>query len=134
MSKAQNGTEPMDPGVRENAVGEARVNNPRDCWAIKTLVAEVDELFPETTYETSNVDGRNTALDVQFDLTGLVSDDRRLFALLLSAADSDPRVDEVLTEDDSVLVSFKANARTQDDRASFGLSDAFDILVEDPSR
>src|SRR5690606_4954535 len=64
--------EPLDPSYPEQrGAGAPANNNKRACYAIKTLVDEVGDLFPEITHQLSNYDGRNTALDVSFDLTGL---------------------------------------------------------------
>lgn len=129
--KAEDKTGPMDDSVKEATVGTAATNAPRQCWALKTLVSEVQILFPETPYEVSNIDGRNTALDVQFDLTTLDSQERADLIVLLLSLDEDPRVAEVMGEDGLVLISFKSNALTQDDRTPFGLADAYQILIEE---
>lgn len=125
--------EPMDDSVTEAKVGTPADNTQRVCYAAKTLVAEVEALFPETPVEYSNYDGRNTALDVQFDLTGIDAADRdTLIAMMtLFDLDDDPRINLIVSEDDSLLVSFKASARTQDSRDPFGLADAWEILTEE---
>lgn len=134
MSKEKTG--PMDPSLREDVVGAPAVNSQRVCWAAKTLVAEVEELFPETPVEYSNHDGRNTALDVTFDLTTLDKNERADLVALLSLfdLDADPRIDAIIVGGghmaDQVLVSFHANPRTQDSRAPFGLGDALDVLSD----
>lgn len=124
---------PMDDSIKEAAVGTPATNAPRQCWAMKTLIKEVQDLFPETTYEVSNIDGRNTALDVTFDLTMLDSQARADMLALFVVFDlgNDPRVEQIIGEDGMVLVSFKSNARTQDDRTEFGLADAYSVLVEE---
>lgn len=122
--------EPMDAGATESKVGTPVTNNHRVCYAGKRLVAEVHDLFPETPVEYGNYDGRNTALDVIFDLTALDATDSDMLAGLLELTTTDDRVAEVLVEDDLALVSFKGNPRTQDSRATFGLSDALDVLSE----
>lgn len=124
---------PMDPSVREESVGTPTVNTRRVCYAAKTLVAEVEALFPETPVEYSNHDGRNTALDVSFDLTVLDSEDAASFLTLMSLLDDpahndDPRIREVVVEDGAVLVGFKSDPRTQDSRDPFGLADALSVL------
>lgn len=127
---------PMDDGIREQAVGVPNANNRRVCYAIKTLVAEVLELFPETPVEYSNYDGRNTALDVTFDLTVLNADDRETLSTLLQllgdrAYSEDQRIREVTYDDSAVLVSIISGPRTQDIREPFGLADAYVVLAED---
>lgn len=125
MSKTDK-NEPMDPNVREEKNPTARGNNLRACYGIKQLVSEVTALFPETTHEVSNYDGRNTGLDVEFDASSLPG-----LAELLSLTSSDPRVFEVIEDDGHVLVAFRPSARTQDDRSSFGLAEAWDVLVDE---
>jgi hypothetical protein len=128
--------EPMDDSVRERAVGAPKPNNPRVCGAIKQLVAEFTGLFPETPVEYSNYDGRNTALDVTFDLTALDEDTDRVDALNLMIVlgdetfNTDPRIDYVLASqtDGAAVVSMKSSLRTQDLRDSFGLAEAYSIL------
>jgi hypothetical protein len=142
MSKKNDKTEapaPMDPSVREESVGTPAVNASRPCWAAKTLVAEVNALFPETPVEYSNPDGRNTMLDVMFDLTTLDPNDVYDLTTLLNLLDDpaynvDPRIDSVIAGGQQhagqVLVAFKSNPRTQDSRDPFGLADALEVLAE----
>lgn len=126
MSKSN---EPMDVTFAEDKNPTPKQNQPRVCWAAKTLIAEVLALFPETPVETSNIDGRNTALDVSFDMTVLDHEDRVTFTGLMIAMSEDERIWDITTEDDSVLVSFKSNPRTQDSREPFGLDAAYLVLV-----
>lgn len=122
--------EPMDASVRETVTPEIAANAHRKCHAIKQLISEVDALYPEVPTQTGNIDGRNTALDVEFDLTVLDLVDQTLATELLMLVQNDERVAEVLASDSQVLVSFRSNPRTQDSRASFNLGDAYDILIE----
>lgn len=122
--------EPMDSRITEAKVGTPSSNNERVCYAAKTLVAEAHELFPETPVEYSNPDGRNTMLDVSFDLTALDTNEADELTALLELVKTDARVADVLVDDDTVLISFKASARTQDSRDSFGLADAWYVLTE----
>lgn len=122
----------MDPSVQEGAAKKHQ-NEPRSVYALDTLVEEVKALFPETTYEVSNFDGRNAAHDVQFQITS-EADNAALPELLgLAIPASDPRVEEILldAEDGLLLVSFYKNARVQDSREPFGLNDAWAILGEE---
>lgn len=122
--------EPMDSRITEAKVGSPSSNNERVCYAAKTLVAEAHELFPETPVEYSNPDGRNTMLDVSFDLTALDTNEADELTALLELVKTDARVSDVIVENDTVLISFKASARTQDSRDSFGLADAWYVLTE----
>lgn len=135
MSKKTEMPQPMDPSIREEGIATMHVNRKRPCWAAKTLVSEMDVLFPETPVEYSNYNLRNTALDVTFDLTTLDSTDREMAANLLELTSSDSRIEDVIVGagdmDGQVLVSFIANPRTQDSRAPFGLGDALDVLADD---
>lgn len=123
--------EPMDPDAREGTAAP-RTNNQRPCWAIKTLVAEVHSLFPETPVEFSNYNGRNTALDVSFDLTTLDNDDAISLIEALALTQNDERVVGVVSEDGALLVSMRANPRTQDSREPFGVVQAYGILTDEP--
>lgn len=128
MAKNSAATAPMDDTVQEvSGKGRVSTNNQRNVYALQTLIDEVRELFPETVVETSGYDGRNAAHDVTFTLdTG-----DAILADLLTRVDDDERVEEVIDDGDmQVLVSFHHNARLQDKRDPFGLSEAFDVLVE----
>lgn len=125
---------PMDDGAPESKTATPSTNSPRNCWALKTLVTEFRELFPETATEYSDRDGRNTALSVTFDLTGIPEGDRQSAALLLEllndpAHNEDKRIEYVLVEDEQALVKMRANPRTQDSREPFGLTDAYEVLA-----
>ena len=120
--------EPMDAGAREQAVGTPATNHRRACYAAKTLVAEVLDLFPETAYEYSHYNGRNTALAVTFDLTSVAAPEDDTLAALLELTNTDVRVWHVTVEDGQVLVMFRGSAVLQDDRSPFGLADALDVL------
>lgn len=131
MTDKASNIKPMDTATRELAVGTPAVNAPRICLAAKTLIREVHALFPETPVETSNIDGRNTALDVMFDLTALDDSDNALLSTILTMTETDERVAEVVLDNGSALVSFKSNPRTQDSREEFNLAGAFEILTGD---
>lgn len=127
-SKKSKADTPMDPGARESATPVQTTNTARTCHAIKQLVSEVAELFPETTPVYSNYDLRNTALDVQFDASMCPA-----LLGLLELVESDSRVELVLIdlEEQLALVSFKSNPRTQDLRTPFNLADAWLILSDE---
>jgi hypothetical protein len=123
----------MDSNIPEVMVGTPAVNGARVCWALKTLVAEVEELFPETPVEYTNHDGRNTALAATFDLSVLDLDENQMLVDLLTMLPHDPRIADVVSDYDtvSVYVCMKSNPRTQDDKSPFGLGDALEVLEED---
>lgn len=130
-SKTAKMPEPMEASTTPpEAVGTPATNNVRVCWAAKTLVNEFTDLFPETPVEYSNPDGRNTMLDVSFDMTAVDDVDRDAAVALLELTNTDARVAGLISISDMVLVSFKSSARTQDNRDSFGLADAWDVLTD----
>lgn len=129
-SKADNSPKPMDPSVQETD-NLVVTHEPRTCWAIRTLVTEIHDVFPEIPVEYSEVDGRNTALAVTFDLTVLDTADRALANSLLDLLDADNRISNIIEEDDRVLVSMWSNPRTQDDKSPFGIADAHEVLTEE---
>lgn len=127
------GPQPMDSTVYENRHPVVRTNTQRNCYAIDTLIAEVNALYPEALHEVSGYDGRNTGTDVTFDLSMLLKSDAATLTTLLGLVKSDRRVMGVVedTEESQVLVSFWTNARIQDSRDPFGLSEALGILAQD---
>lgn len=121
--------QPMDATIREEKEGVVATNHKRVAYALSTLVKEVLALFPETPHEFSGIDGRNTALDVTFDLTNMIPEDRDYFVPLLHFTEGDGRVSDVSYADDMLLVQIRPGARTQDVRDTFGLADAWLILT-----
>ncbi len=130
MSKKADAPQPMDATIREEKTGVAKANNQRVCWAIKTLVAEVHALFPETPVKYSDYDGRNTALTVAFDCSELDENTQEVLVSLFRILDTDPRVEDVDFAEDRAFVAMKSNAVTQDSRETFGLNVAYEILTE----
>lgn len=120
--------QPMDPSAREGD-GVMHVNHPRMTYGMETLVAEVLALFPETTYETSNVNPRNVAFDVQFDITSFGADPHEV-ATLIGLTEDDERIFEVSANQTHVLVSFVNNPTLMDNRDPYGLADAWIVLNE----
>lgn len=126
---------PMDDGIREREVGVAAPNRQRECWAIKTLAAEVDHLFPDTPVTYSDHNARNAALSVEFDFMGL-DDDVRPYALDLltmmgdSAYNEDSRIASVSVVGWEVKVTMKAHPILMDTRDPFGLPEAWAVLFE----
>lgn len=129
--KKQKGNEPeaMDPSIREVAEPTPFTNRQRVAYSLRTLVAEVHDLFPGVPVEFANYDGRNTALAAVFDLTVLDDDDNMNLTEVLRLTVTDPRVADVVAEDGAVAVTLHSNPRTQDDRGRFGLADAYEVLV-----
>jgi hypothetical protein len=129
MSK--NEPTPMDPGAREDSTGVVQKNNQRPCWAIKQLVSEVTDLFPETAYLVEGYNERNVGLEVVFDLVD--QDGLGLLLELLGdpAHNIDVRIKSVETDEEKgeSRVTFHNRARTQDIRDSFGLDEAWLILA-----
>lgn len=130
--------QPMDPQVREVEKPVAYTNNRRNCYALDTLVKEVLELFPETKYEVSEYDVRNSALAVTFWFgSGSITGGSSLAGDLLALAVTDDRIDVVevtglpTNSDEAVYVRFLPSARTKDSRATFSLAEAWDILEAD---
>lgn len=124
------GPVPMDPDSPDRTSTASAPFSRRRCYALETLVSEVEGLFPETPHEVSAYNGRQVALDALFDLTALDESDASLLITLLQLCDSDPRVASVTVEDGQALVSFYNSARTYDSRDSFSLDAAFSVLVE----
>jgi hypothetical protein len=125
---------PMDDGIREQAVGTAVPNRQRQCWAIKTLVAEVDHLFPDTPATYGDYNARNAALSVEFDFMN--TDEREYIADLLtmlgdSAHNEDARIASVEVVGWQVKVTMKTHPILMDTRDPFGLPEAWAVLFAD---
>lgn len=129
MAKKDASTE-MDTAIREKAVGTPHSNNERVCWAIKTLVAEVLELFPETAVTYDSPDGRNTMLSVSFDTENMEPNDSSTLLDLMELAHADIRVGDVVFDKTYITVSMIPNPRTQDLRDPFRLAETLEILAE----
>lgn len=126
--------EPMDASFREDKIGTMATNHKRVCWALKTLISEIVEVFPETenAVEYSDYDGRGAALTATIDLTVFDNDDDAiLFLQLIYLVGDDHRVYEVVPDEvtSSVAVTLKSNPRTQDLRTTFNVSPAWVILA-----
>jgi hypothetical protein len=119
--------QPMDPSAPETR-NPTITHNKRVCYAAKTLVAEVQELFPEMPVDYADYDGRNTALTVSFDLTVLDGDERADAASLFVLVGGDLRVSSATVEEDVAMVSFTSNALTQDSREPFRINETWLIL------
>lgn len=115
--------EPMDNAAAESKTPTPAQNRRRPAYALKTLVDEVVELFPEVQYEFDGYDGRGTALSVDITVYGSPG-----LAELLTLVEGDLRVEKVTEEDGIVRVDLYSNPRIQDMRTSFGLDSAWEIL------
>jgi hypothetical protein len=121
---------PMDPNAME---GEAAMhtNNPRNAYALDQLIEEVEALFPDVHYELGHRSARHVAHSVRFDLTDNTMDLRQLLVLMGDPAyNEDVRIEEVVADAESVLVIFRPNATTMDDRTPFGIGVAYGVLTE----
>jgi hypothetical protein len=132
-SKTTAAPEPMDATVVERPAAEvgAASNNERVCYAIKTLVSEFRALFPETPVEYGDLNGRNVALSVTFDLTTVDNDEAILAARLLGLVDSDVRVASTTVEDTATMVEMLNDPRFYDIRDSFGLAEGWSVMAEE---
>lgn len=126
--------EPMDAGIPEVSgnLPAPALPNARVAYALQTLEAEVEHLFPEVPKEHASVDGRNTALEVVFDTTSLDNEERGVFVTLLDCIEHDPRVKSLTfdAETGGFSLLLHSNARTQDSRDPFNLNEAYLILIE----
>lgn len=129
-TKSDREPQPMDATAVERATAEPLQYRQRVCYAIRTLVAEVHEMFPETPVEFSNFNGRNVALSVAFDLTALDQIEADDLTTVLCLLDHDTRVESVVAEEGQVLVSMHNSARTQDHTDEFGILDALAVMDE----
>lgn len=124
--KEDDAPEPMDPSIRENVVGTPHVANERTAYSLVELVAEVRALFPETSYEFDNRNGRGVALAVMFD----IDESNAPLGEVLPLVAGDYRVALVDTADSVVCVTVNNSARSMDDRTAWGLQDAYDVLYD----
>ena len=125
---------PMDASVTENLTPVAATNVPRNAYALDAFVAEIELLLPEIAHEVSGADGRNVSFDAQIAMDGAPAG---LVAAALAAGLYDRRVQEVNWDDGAktLMVSIVRNARLQDDRASFSITELYldEIAQEDPT-
>ena len=127
--KSRKTEEPMDPGAKERLTPDPIQNRARTAKALRTLISEVLEVFPETPHEVSGANGWATALDVTFDVSGLVSEDRDdLLTVLNLIAESDHRVLGVYYEDDHALISLENNPKVYDTQTPFMFGPAWGAL------
>lgn len=131
---ADKAPEPMDASAPERAEGKASDTNQRTCYAARTLVEEVSDLFPEVGINIENYNGRNVGLDVVIDASMMDNDDAILLYQTVGMIE-DQRVRELTTSEDTeqMLVSFHNNPRVYDGTEGFGLGDALLILSGDES-
>jgi hypothetical protein len=119
--------EPMDAGAPERDSAEPVANNRRACYAAKQLVKEVLDLFPETSYDYTSFNLRNTAITVCFD-----TEEGSELEQLIRLVDADARVDAIVRDNhDRLAVDFYNRPRTYDIKDTFGLEDAWLVLTGD---
>lgn len=125
-TKASEAPKPMDPDHTPNSgASSARVRN---AYALDTLIEEVTDLFPETTYEVGEPTQWNARTSVVF-----VTDGIEGLAGLLPLLASDERVKEI-TEDEKeglVEIALLPSLRSMDGRHPFGLAEAWGVISED---
>lgn len=125
--------EPMDTTLYEEKFPVPKENRKRVCWALKTLVSEIHEVFPETlnAVEYSDYDGRGAALTATIDLTVFDPDDTALFIQLMELVGGDSRIYEVVTDEEVVAlaVTLQSSPRTQDLRTTFNVPATWLILA-----
>ena len=125
------GPQPMDPDAPETsapAEGSPFQSRERTAGALVALIEEVTELFPEVTYEKGNPEAWRVISRVTFEVgevEGLVS----LLNLLL--ADTRVMALTIDSQENLVEVALKHSFRTMDIRDSFGLAEAWMILIEE---
>ncbi len=114
---------PMGGDLPETTSNAPVQRNPRVARAVRTLVAEVEKMFPGIESAVENYSVFGAATDVFFDC----SSDPEV-AELLSLTAGDHRIEQVTEQEGQVFVEFYQNLRTQDDTTSFGLKDALAVL------
>lgn len=120
--------QPMDASAPTAPAGTVPIaNRQRNAYALDTLIAEVLEVFPETTHEVSGYNALNTALHVAFHPEEFERLDE-----VLSLIEDDVRVEEVLAEreDHTILVALHPNLRLQDLREPFNIKAAWTELAD----
>jgi len=135
MTKKDNAPVPMDAGAAEGDAPAMYKPNDRNCYAMEQLISEVEQLFPGVIYEVSSRNPRGVAFDVTFVPADGTDPDFRLLLELLGdpAYNTDPRIEYVIPGSDGVLVSFRTNPHTMDDRSPFGLAEAWSVLSGEES-
>lgn len=117
----------MDPSAPESLTPGVTVRKARLAYSVETLIEEVMDLFPETTYEPSDMNVWGARDGVTFVTDGIdgLGDLLRLLA-------SDTRVKEITSDSTEGLVDVQMHGslRTMDSREPFGLSEIWGVLCE----
>ena len=116
----------MDPQAEEVQRAVAALPRVRVAYALETLIDEVTSLFPETTYDIIDRNGRGTGVSASFSTHEC--DGLKDLLLLIE----DPRIEGVVY-DHREAIAFVAvwnNPRTMDSREPFNLADAWLVLSE----
>ena len=127
-SKTTKAEGPMDPDARETRTPEPPSRRTRTADGVLTLIDEVSDLFPETSYELGSPNQWGVISSVTFEVAGLEG-----LPELLSLVETDARVKEI-TEDDKeglVEISLHPSFRTMDIREQYGLAEAWMVLCEE---
>lgn len=117
--------EPMDPGAPEG--NPVTGYYPRTVMAVEQLIEEVTTLFPEVVHEVGTRNPRSEAFAVTF---GNYADYDDTFNALMALVAQDHRVRSVTEKDYETTVTLKFNPTTHDDRAPFGIEEAY-LVLED---
>lgn len=126
-------TQPMDATAPEGDAPEMYKPSERNTYAMEQLITEVEALFPGTIYTVSHRNQRGVAFDVLFSPLPDEDTDVRTLLVLMgdSAYNEDPRIEEVVSDQEGVLVRFRNDPRIMDDRTEFGLAEAWEVLSGD---
>lgn len=119
----------MDPDAVEVQRAINKMPRQRVAYALMTLIEEIEELFPETTIEIVDRNGRGVGYAASF-ATHESPELKELILLL-----RDPRVEGTIHDDkeDLAFVSLHNNSRTMDNRDPYDLASALAVLREDES-
>lgn len=116
----------MDPGATEG--NPTTGYYPRTVMAVEQLIEEVTALFPEVVHEVSTRNARNEAFAVEF---SNYTDYDDTFNALMALVAQDHRVRSVKEKDARYTqVTMTFNPTTHDDRAPFGIQEAY-LVLED---
>lgn len=103
----------------------------RKCYAMRTLIAEVEALYGAVPYDLGSAHRRNVALSVVF--ADPETDEPVRLDDLLIVLRGDERVRHVLydTTAGETLVQFRDNVVLMDTATPFGLAEAYEMIAED---
>lgn len=118
----------MDPDAVEVRNAVNMVSSQRVALSLTTLIDEVQALFPETTHEVIDFNGRKVGYSVSF----ATHESPGLADLILLI--SDPRVEGTIYDpkEELAFVSLHNNPRSMDSRDPFNLAEAWEVLAGAP--